>query len=322
MKGMLQAKVGHFERLEGGGINHFPGNHFYLDPANGSDGNDGKTPDTAKQTLAEAYALLTDGANDTLHLIGNGTSLTLPAATTRLFDWGKSYTHFVGECAPVGVGNRARIFAASTATAATMFRLSGSGCIFQDLSFFYGVDSAAAKYCLEVTGSRNFLGNVRIAGIGNDTQDVSGAASLFLNGGAENTFENCPIGLTTVGRGTAVNSEILMDANAARNSFIGGKILCRADANTHTFITVADATGAEDWNEFCDVKFINISTNHAVEMLSAITIPAAPSTMGFIIDKCPLVGCADWEVNNRGQVFVFNAAAATAATDGKAFKIV
>lgn len=108
---------------------------------------------------------------------------------------------------------------------ATMVTISGSGCIFKNISIFHGVDQAAALTATSVTGSRNYFENVRIAGIGNDTQDAANACSLKLDGASENTFVNCVIGLDTIAAGTAANSEILVDGGASRNLFKDCKIV-------------------------------------------------------------------------------------------------
>jgi hypothetical protein len=325
MRQSFAVKELYAESLIGPAVSFGP--EYWLDPTRGSNGNSGQSWKAPWKTLEYAESKLEGGKNETLYYVasattaaptGGGSGNTLSAALT----WDKSYTHLVGVSPLGGTGNRCRIFGASTLTDASLITVSGTGCIFKNISVFYGVASAAAKYAVTVTGSRNLFDTVRIAGIGNDTQDVADAASLFLNGAAENEFRNSTIGLTTIGRGTATNTEIQVDSSAARNLFVGGRIICRADAADHTFVTVADSTGAQDWNEFTGVQFMNTSTNHAITMSSAITIPANPSTMAFYINDCIMSGCADWEVNNRGQVFVFNSPAATAATDGRGWKVV
>ena len=119
------------EELKVGGVsvgtNFGAGEQYYLDPANGLDTNDGKSPSKAFKTFAVAYAALTANQNDTLYYIAGASGLTLSEAAV----WAKSYTHFVGICAPTRVGQRARIFQLSTLEGASpLFTVSGSGCIF------------------------------------------------------------------------------------------------------------------------------------------------------------------------------------------------
>lgn len=82
------------------------GKSYYLDPANGDDTNDGLSPDKAVKTLPVAYGLLTENQNDILFYIAGTGSISLSSS----FTWAKSYTHFIGICAPVSAGKRARIF--------------------------------------------------------------------------------------------------------------------------------------------------------------------------------------------------------------------
>lgn len=106
-----------------------------------------------------------------------------------------------------------------------MMTFSGSGCYFKNFSIFHGVDQAAALTAASLTGSRNYFENVRIAGIGNDTQDAAGACSLKLDGASENKFVDCVIGLDTIAAGSAANSEILVDGGASRNKFVNCTIV-------------------------------------------------------------------------------------------------
>ena len=56
-------------RYEGGGLDNTPfGDHFYVDPTNGSSGNPGKSKGAAKATLAQALALCTDWKGDVIHV--------------------------------------------------------------------------------------------------------------------------------------------------------------------------------------------------------------------------------------------------------------
>lgn len=111
------------------------GRVYYVDPANGSDFNDGKTPRRALATIAAGYAKLTANRHDTLVYLAGATS----ASIVDTLDWAKSYTHFVGIAAPVPVAQRARIFNSGNTTASTpLLKVSGSGCIFRNLYIFQG----------------------------------------------------------------------------------------------------------------------------------------------------------------------------------------
>ena len=68
-----------------GGVIGAGGNHYYVDPNNGSDGNDGLSPKTAKASLETAYAMTTSGQNDVVFFIGGASAFNPTAA----FDFGR-----------------------------------------------------------------------------------------------------------------------------------------------------------------------------------------------------------------------------------------
>lgn len=303
------------------------GPEYWFDPTNGSNGNSGESWRAPWKSLEYAESKLQGGINETLYYIataatatGAGSGNTLAAALT----WDKSFTHLIGVSPLGGVGNRCRITAATTMTDAAMVTISGTGCVFKNLSFSYGVASAAALYAVSLTGARNEFDNVRIAGIVNDTQDATDAGSIYITG-SENNFRNGVIGNTTIGRGTATNTEIYFigDNAGMRNRFENMDIIARADATTHTFVKKGD-TGNQDWTIFNKCRFINSPVLQAtnITMASAFTIPSGTNTANFYMMDCILAGCADWETGNRKCVYIFNSAAATAATDGVAFAII
>ena len=67
-----------------GGIPLVGGNYYFCDPANGSDGNDGTSPESAVATLYRLHALMTAGQNDVGYLIGNGASSGSARLSTAL----------------------------------------------------------------------------------------------------------------------------------------------------------------------------------------------------------------------------------------------
>ncbi len=201
------------------------GNVYYLDPVNGLDGNTGQLPTSAVQTLAAGYALLTSGNNDVLVLMGNGASTGSARITT--FTWAKSACHLIGVCAPSHVSQRARIANPTTSgitITANFFTVSGSGCLFQNLSWFVGAGAGqtgiAASICMTVTGQRNAFVNCDFEGMGDSTSAVSSTSRniLISAGGQENYFGHCNIGLDTVVR-TSANASVEISGGGPRNLF-------------------------------------------------------------------------------------------------------
>jgi hypothetical protein len=111
-------------------------------------------------------------------------------------------------------------------------------------------------------------------------------------------FEDCVIGLDTIARGTAANSEILFDAAGtadcnARNIFRNCLILTYAEANTHQFI-IREESGSDRFNLFDNCTFINAVPG--VGMTEALDITAGGSPAGAIYFKdCAFFGVTDLE---------------------------
>ncbi len=199
-----------------------PGNVYYLNPANGNDNGPGTSPNQAFATLAAGYAALSEGNNDVLVLVGNGLS-TGSARLSAGFTWAKDAAHLIGICAPSAISQRARIApftGAGQAAFANFFTVSGNGCLFSNLSLFHGFTAGiAAAICLTVTGQRNAFINCDIEGMGDTTSATdAGSRCILLNGGGENYFYHCNIGLDTVER-TGANASVELKAATARNYF-------------------------------------------------------------------------------------------------------
>lgn len=295
-----------------GAIPTTQGKKVYLDPNKGSDGNSGLAPTDAKKTITAAYNMLTANMNDTLYYLAGSSSITLTATLT----WAKNYTHFVGVVAPTNVAQRARLFV-GTNVFTPMINVTATGCRFENIYNFHGVADATALIAFQVTGGRNYFKNCHMAGIGNTTQDAAGAASLSLNGAEECLFEGCTIGIDTIGRGSAANSELLLTGGALRCTFRNCTFLTYADADTHQFI-IKDASGIDRWILFDRCKFINPIKSAATAMTEVCQIGAGGSPNGLLLfDGCTVVGATDWENPVSNEIYV-NGAPPTAATSGLA----
>jgi hypothetical protein len=283
----------------GSGLELCGGSVFFLDPTNGNDTNGGKTPSTAFKTLAVAYAALTDGKNDILYYIPGTSSITLSAK----FEWGKSYTHFIGLGAPTMVGQRCRIFQLSTLTAASpLITISGSGCVWRNLYIFQGVADATSLVNVSVTGGRNYFQNVHFAGGGHATQAVDGGASLLLNGAEECTFDGCTIGVDSAVASSGMVS-LLVDGDTKRCIFRNCNFTLYAGSTGAAFVEVADSSGFDRYLLFDRCVFINSCVTYAIA--SAFVIPAG---MGSVTHRILLKDCMSNNVtkndaSDRGIVY-------------------
>lgn len=300
------------------------GKCFFVRPRLGSDGNDGLTPERALKTVAKALDLCTANQNDTVYFIAEhgSTSASTTDYLTANLDWNKNLTHLIGIGTGSMVGQRARI---STATALTtaMFTVSGSGCQISNIGFFFGVASATTTSigAVLVTGDRNFFHNCQISGIGNDDMDVTGAYSLKLSGAEENTFNNCYIGLTTVGRGTAANAELVLASDCARNYFIDCVLITKGDVNTHQIVQIPTAGLIDDVVfKRCTFRNAGVELGVGVKLLEALDVEAGTAGHGgaVILDNCSGFGIAAWEASAgaSGRTYSMNAPTPAASTNG------
>ena len=273
------------------------GNVYVLDPTNGDDSNPGDTFEKPFKTLAAAYAACVDGQNDVIVYVPGSSSITLSSA----FTWAKSYTHFVGLCAPTMVGQRCRIFQLSTLTAASpLFTISGSGNIFKNLYIFQGVNDATSLINVSITGGRNYFENVHFAGGGHATQAIDGGASLKLDGAEENTFVRCTIGVDTIDAGDGMMG-ILFDSEAHRNMFKECVVRIRAGNAGAGFVEIVDATGIDRDTVFDNCIFLN---NSATSLTSGFVIPAgigAPRKL--LLKDCMILGTTKLDANDRGVLY-------------------
>ncbi len=302
-----------------GGLMNY-GKSFFVDPLYGSDGNQGNKISAPLRTLAGALGQCVTKRGDVVYLISHGNSAAdCTDYQSVALNWNKDNTHLIGIN---GSGNliqqRSRIAQLSTATGITgLLTVSANNCYFSNISIYQGVADATSKYAVKVTGQRNCFDNVTMSGIGNDLMDTTGNCSLYISAGAENIFKHCYIGLDTIARGTAVNSELLLDTGAVRNVFEDCYFLTYAEAATHLFIKVP-VNGLDRFTMFKRCEFINYPTGDAAgtTMTQAFDVTGGGSPDGVILlSFCTLYGTTDWETTPSGKVII-RTDAGTAATAG------
>jgi hypothetical protein len=271
----------------------FTGNVYYCDPVNGLDTNNGQFSASTGvpgqgpvATLAAGYALLRNGFNDVLVLIGNGQATGSARITT--FTWAKNAAHLIGICAPSAVSQRARIAFPTTTgltVTANFFTVSGNGCLFQNLSFFQGAGAGqtgiAAEICLTVSGQRNAFINCDIEGMGDATgaTDV-GSRNILLTSG-ENFFQHCNIGLDTVTR-TNANASVEVKGNAARNIFENCTFLFYSSDGLQYALLVAAASGLDRWIAFRFCDFINAVGSGSTAIAQLFKLAAAAGGIAYV----------------------------------------
>jgi len=285
-------------------LGHGGGTAYYLDPTDGLDTNDGRSPETAVKTLPVAYALLTDGENDILYYIAGTSGITLSAA----FTWAKSYTHFIGVCSPVHAGQRSRIFQLAASDISPLITISGSGCVWANVYVFQGVAVATSLINVKVTGQRNYFSNVHFAGGGDATQAVNGGASLNVSGSAsENLFEGCTIGVDTIAAATGMMGLLFdggtADIHTTRNMFRDCLFTMKAGNAGAGFVESMTINDFDRYTVFDRCTFLNLA---AQAMTTAFVLPSGidANDKRIILRDCELIGAPDWDASNRGVMYL------------------
>jgi len=281
------------------------GNVIHLKPSTGNDAYQGDSPEAAVKTWTRALALVDADKNSIVYVYSEDNSASgttdYQSATLTL---NKDGVKWIGVNSGNLFSQRSRIAQLSTATGVgPLVTFSGSNCFMSNIHIFHGVDdSTSGTAAVSVTGDRNHFYRCHFAGIGHATMDTGNNCSLSLTGD-ENLFEECVIGLDTIARGTASNSEIYFPASgdANRNVFKNCIIPTFAEAATHQFI-VTGAGSLSRFQLFDNCLFINAVGATATTMTEAFDVSA---TQGgdIILKDCVLVGCTEWEAGDAGNVF-------------------
>jgi hypothetical protein len=285
---------------------------FFVDPANGSDSNDGLTPLTALDTVTAAYNKTTSGAGDVVYLISDGG--TTGTARDVAITWANNNTHLVGICAPTIVNQRARIAPPSTDTDVDAYTpyitVSGSGCIFMNFSVFQGnSEDSKSSIGIKVSGSRNYFYNVAVLNGAHANQADEETYNVQLTG-SENTFDSCYIGVDTVSRGNnAVSANVRFGSDATdqscRNVFRNCIFPCFADDTEPTFIYAKTAGDCDRWQIFDRCIFVNSATALGGSTLDAGVKWAATSGGVCLLYDCAFYGVTDVTAADNTYVQVY-----------------
>lgn len=269
---------------------------FIVDPQNGDDDNPGTTFQSPLASLAAALALCTTNRNDCVVMVGGPTADYPDAA----IDWSLSYTHLVGLSADLqGMGQRCRIVNHADNDLATLFTVSGSGCIFRNVQWFDGKDKNEDAACVYVTGSRNSFQNCFFAGMGHATPGARAGSYSLKVAGSENQFQDCTIGLDTIVR-AAANSELIV--SGARNRFIHCDLRSYSETAGKFLVKIDAAADLRDVI-FDDCLFFNYSVNWATGITDAFNMSGASTHFVILRGNCQFVGVGLGVANTVTHVY-------------------
>lgn len=302
------------------------GKNWFVKPSTGSDGNSGTDPDNSLATLTKALSLATANQNDTIYLFAqNNTGSSTSDVQGSTLTWNKDLVHLVGVAPPTAVSQRARISQTLATAISPMVNVTANSCYFRGVQIIQESSSASSLVNLQVTGQRNVFESCHIAGLANVTQSAPGSCSLKIDGGAENVFRRCVIGLDTIAR-DADATEILFDTDATRNVFEDCYITSYISAAGFASVTLADVTAIDRYVIFKRCLFMTDSVNKGVTQDQVFSIPT-PIAQGKIIlmdsyyNTDGATGAGIWTTTGRGNIWNNAVAAAAAGAGGEMTKL-
>jgi hypothetical protein len=283
----------------------FTGNSFWVDATNGSDGNTGG-PQDPFATLTQALTKATAGNNDVIYL--NGTYS--PTATLA---WSKSNVHLVG----LGQGNYspALISVASAAATAGAFsplvNVTGSGCIFYNISALSGINQAATQVCWAEAGGSNTYINCNFSQVGHATAAAQAGCRALTLASKNNTFRDCVIGGDAIIRATGTNFSVSLLDGAGSSLFRGCIFPAYTSVAANTFVTTS-STALSGYFIFDACSFINdVNNTSGTTMTVAMTAATASKSTLLLTPSTTVVGVTT-VVASGGAIWVSTAASAAA----------
>jgi hypothetical protein len=292
-----------------------PGNVWHVRPRFGSDVNaSGKNPQSAFKSLRRAHEVATKNQNDVVLLYSEGNAVNDTSdLQSVLLTWSKDLVHIIGVGSGQIVNPRSRIaFRAAADVATALFKVTANGCLFANLGFVVDVGTLMTG-AVTVAGVRNHFTRCHFAGM--VATDFLAGSSLKIDGGKENLFEECAIGVDTKMLGANANSQILFTNSLAtsagqctRNIFKKCLISLWTNSATNAVFVRADANPSgsvftiDRYQIFEDCLFYNSHLGTSVTYAFVST-----STQGqFILTgNTLLVGGDSWIVGGTTKVTGF-----------------
>lgn len=268
---------------------------YFVDPANGSDGNTGFSPDKAMNTVSAAYAKTVDKSGDTIYLLNDG-NVSGSSVESATITWSNDNVHLVGLCAPTLLSQRARIVWQGADVVTPLINVTGNGNLFANISIIEETtEDGVASVGVRVSGQRNVFHNVAIMSMVNtNTGDEAASSCLLLSGGSENTFRECYIGVDTSARSQA-NASVECESAATRNAFFDCTFAMFATAATPVFLEASTNSDIDRWVLFERCKFINPDTMGACSTITQAFNVVNGSDLGgvILVFDCFFNGCTN-----------------------------
>lgn len=293
------------------------GRTFFVDPTNGSDGNNGLEPTQALKTIARANVVTGSNRQDVVVLSANSEH-----AVTEMLDISKNRVHYIGMDARggTGMGARSRVImgVTTTATDLSVMKNTGVGNTFTGIKFDSGNTKAESLYGIIEAGEYAVYNRCEL--YKSTDLDDAGASELALNGDSAQFF-NCSIGSTANETGN-IRANVLCTGGIVSGKklrdchFENCMFLAKADDTDKVFVYGANATDVERKLAFKGCTFFNNPLS-AGTPAAAIAFGAAQTEGAVFCDT----NCAVVDVTVMGttgqNIFVVSQDGSTYATAGK-----
>jgi len=300
-----------------GGLPPTFGDVYFVDYRNGSDDDDGKTPESAVKLLSTAYGLCTTNNNDIILIDGDSAIVE-----TEMITWSKNRIHVYGcdGAGHLGVGHGARITMGVTTAATDLapVKVTGVRNTFTNCKFESTNTKAESLYGHIEAGE--FTTYNRCSFIKITDLDQTSAADIVAEGDGT-TWCDCEFGaatiLTSVARHTMLVDKIVGSTGMYDNNFKDCNFIAYTSDADKNFVKVVAAGDGQRYAMFRGCAFINWDlAAGGTTMTNAVAAPAGSELQMVFDSNTIVVGCTNFAAAANNVGVHICAAVPTAATSG------
>lgn len=274
--------------MVGGGM-ITPGNSYWVDYRNGSDGNKGTSSDRPFKTFSKANSIVTSNNNDVIYIDGDST-----VVETAMVTISKNRVHVVGINGNLGhYGQGAKISCSATATATNIATIKNTGVrnTFTGIKVINEMTVAEGLYGWAEGGEFSRFHNCEFY---KSTDLDDAGASEFLNNGDSPMFYNCTFGSSANETGN-IRANMLLTATLSgkkcRDAYLENCLfLAKADDTDKVMVYGANATDVERMLLMKNCTFMN-NVLGAGTPAHAVGFGAAQTQGSVLLQDCASVDC-------------------------------
>jgi len=306
---------------QGGAITGDPfpfqsGRSIFVNPALGSDTNQGESPGEAVKTLQRALDLASPNQNDVVYFVvephEEESHFAEAALQSETLEWNKDGVHLIGINGQCLLRTGSRIAQDPNADDINaLVQVSANNCCFANLFIHQGSvgNISTTPIALEVNGTNNFFVNCRISGMAWPSMDVAGGRSLVIrahtNTLLQNTFRHCLIGFDEITREFADAEVTLSGINSSsgltNTIFEDCYFLTNTARANFLFVEIATDSSILNYALFRNCVFNNAIHREATQMTSVFNVPA--TLTGLVLLNNPIVvGANKWNPTSSNRI--------------------